>query len=137
MALEELKIQNEILKSDKNDIFGEIIDSEFRIKKFGAKPMSVIKQEAKFNAKPSEEVKIEENEKTMTVTIEFDLPAAYYKEEDVDVNIIGTFTQWIPQQMEKSHSVAHRYVYQATMQRGFKHRHQFLVNGNEHIDELK
>jgi len=73
----------------------------------------------------------------MKITIEFDVPAQYHAEEDIDVNIIGTFTQWIPQQMEKCESFPNRYLYQSNMQRGFKHRYQFLVNGNEHIDESK
>ncbi|CAI2358930.1 unnamed protein product [Moneuplotes crassus] len=131
--LEDLRIQNEILKSEKKEIFVKIIDLEFKIKKFGAKPKSHKYQEFKAIQKPQEE----DNEKSMNVTIEYDIPEEYKNEENIAIDIIGNFTEWIPHAMEEDDQTPYRYKYTASLRRGYKHRYQFLVNGNEHIDENK
>lgn len=73
----------------------------------------------------------------MKIVIEYYVPHEYHTEEALDVSIIGNFTQWIPQPMEKVNASTFKYRYTALLERGFKHRYQFLVNGNEHIDEMK
>ena len=132
----------------------EIIDLEFKIKKFGAKvheePDSDI-DNANEESK-EEQIDIEvDDEKKMKHTISFELPEKYHNEEvngkiyfktlflidHIEVSIMGNFTMWIPESMNKDDTFPHTYAYTALLERGYKHRYQFMVNGDELVDENK
>ena len=112
-----------------------MIDLEFKIKKFGAKPKSWKFEETK--VQPVNEEELKDDEKMMKYTIEYDIPVEYHQEDKIVVDIIGNFTEWLPRPIELSDPQSHKYSYTGYFRRGFKHRYQFLVNGNEHIDENK
>jgi hypothetical protein len=101
---------------------------------FGAKPRSIVSKDIQKINIPEE---IKEDENKMKIKIVFDIPYDYHLEENLDVEIIGNFTEWIPQTMERLDGYNFRYSFTAMLVRGYKHRYQFLVNGNEHIDDSK
>lgn len=115
----------------------KIIKQELEIKKYGAEPRSNKNKAVSYNPILLEGK--ENNEKEMKVDIEFDIPAKYHGEnvESISVSIIGNFTEWIPFQMEKVKGIDYRYKYTGFLKRGYKHRYQFIVNGEEYIDENK
>jgi hypothetical protein len=89
---------------------------------------------------PQEEEKkeiLEDDESKKVVTIEYVLPKDFYSEPDLFIQIVGTFTNWVPEDMEECKDTKFKYFYEVSLKRGFKHRYQFLVNGDEVIDMTK
>ena len=115
--LEDLQIEQEILKEENNELHYEIIDLESKIKKYGAEPISLIRTASKFVRQNTEENKYANDEKILQYTFEFKVPEEFHKEDELDVNILGNFTQWIPQPMEKDNKNEYLYRFTALLER--------------------
>ena len=123
IQLDEITLENQILMGENDDMHYELINLESLIKKFGGEPISLKRAPSKAIKQGSEENKYENDEKIMQFTFEFKIPEEYHKEAELDVNIIGNFTQWIPQPMEKDEKQKFLYRYTALLERGYKHRY--------------
>lgn len=71
------------------------------------------------------------------ITIEYILPENFMGDNDVVVEVLGTFTNWCPYEMRRDTNDANKYLYDVSLKRGYKHRYHFMVNGEDMVDETK
>lgn len=57
-----------------------------------------------------------------TITIEFLLPERFSEEANPTVEVLGNFTSWCPMEMMQSKQNPHKYLYEVSLKRGYKHR---------------